>query len=46
LYGLGWMPAARFDLRQLMSEQGALPRSYFKGLNFLLNEQPDRQSTP
>lgn len=34
--------AARFDLRQLMSEQGALPRSYFKGLNFLLNEQPDK----
>ncbi|GAA0840356.1 lipopolysaccharide assembly protein LapB [Cupriavidus pauculus] len=41
VFGLGWM-AARFDLRQLMSEQGALPRSYFKGLNFLLNEQPDQ----
>jgi len=41
VFGLGWM-AARFDLRQLMSEQGALPRSYFKGLNFLLNEQPDK----
>ena len=41
VFGLGWM-AARFDLRQLISEQGALPRSYFKGLNFLLNEQPDK----
>jgi len=40
-FGLGWM-AARFDARQLISEQGALPRSYFKGLNFLLNEQPDQ----
>ena len=26
IFGLGWM-AARFDARQLMSEQGALPRS-------------------
>ncbi|CAG2140408.1 Lipopolysaccharide assembly protein B [Cupriavidus yeoncheonensis] len=41
VFGLGWM-AARLDVRQLISEQGALPRSYFKGLNFLLNEQPDQ----
>ncbi|WP_454720450.1 MULTISPECIES: lipopolysaccharide assembly protein LapB [Cupriavidus] len=41
IFGLGWM-AARFDARQILSEQGALPRSYFKGLNFLLNEQPDQ----
>lgn len=41
VFGLGWM-AARLDLRQVISEQGALPRSYFKGLNFLLNEQPDK----
>ncbi|MEM5273859.1 lipopolysaccharide assembly protein LapB [Cupriavidus taiwanensis] len=41
VFGLGWM-AARFDVRQMMSEQGTLPRSYFKGLNFLLNEQPDK----
>ncbi|KAA6118861.1 lipopolysaccharide assembly protein LapB [Cupriavidus cauae] len=41
VFGLGWM-AARLDLRQAISEQGALPRSYFKGLNFLLNEQPDK----
>lgn len=41
LFGLGWL-AARFDFRQMLSETRALPDSYFKGLNFLLNEQPDR----
>jgi lipopolysaccharide biosynthesis regulator YciM len=40
-FGLGWL-AARVDLKQLLSESRALPRSYFKGLNFLLNEQPDK----
>jgi len=40
-FGLGWA-AARVDLRQLLTESRALPRSYFKGLNFLLNEQPDK----
>jgi lipopolysaccharide assembly protein B len=40
-FGLGWM-AARIDIRQIMRESRALPRSYFKGLNFLLNEQPDK----
>src|SRR4026208_1501932 len=39
--GLGWM-AARIDIKQIVSESRALPRSYFKGLNFLLNEQPDK----
>lgn len=38
---LGWM-AARIDIKQLLSESRALPLSYFKGLNFLLNEQPDK----
>ena len=38
---LGWV-AARIDINQLMKESRALPRSYFKGLNFLLNEQPDQ----
>ena len=38
---LGWV-AARIDLKQLLKESRALPRSYFKGLNFLLNEQPDK----
>jgi len=40
-FGFGWM-AARIDIRQIMHESRALPRSYFKGLNFLLNEQPDK----
>src|SRR5687767_7569476 len=34
--------AARIDIKQIVSESRALPRSYFKGLNFLLNEQPDK----
>lgn len=40
-FGLGWL-AARIDIRHLLSESRALPASYFKGLNFLLNEQPDK----
>ena len=40
-FGLGWM-AARIDIRQIVTESRALPKSYFKGLNFLLNEQPDK----
>ncbi|MDR1162230.1 MAG: lipopolysaccharide assembly protein LapB [Candidatus Accumulibacter sp.] len=38
---LGWA-AARIDIKHLVNESRSLPRSYFKGLNFLLNEQPDR----
>lgn len=40
-FALGWM-AARYDLKALLSESANLPRSYFRGLNFLLNEQPDK----
>jgi len=40
-FGLGWL-AARVDINQLVSESRSLPRGYFKGLNFLLNEQPDK----
>ena len=40
-FALGWM-AARIDIRHLLSESRVLPISYFKGLNFLLNEQPDK----
>jgi lipopolysaccharide biosynthesis regulator YciM len=40
-FGLGWI-AARIDIKQLLSESRTLPLSYFKGLNFLLNEQPDK----
>jgi len=41
LFALGWL-AARFDFRQMLRETRTLPDSYFRGLNFLLNEQPDR----
>lgn len=41
LFGLGWI-AARVDFRQMLSESKRLPDSYFKGLNFLLNEEPDQ----
>jgi lipopolysaccharide assembly protein B len=40
-FTLGWV-AARIDLKHLLRESRALPRSYFQGLNFLLNEQPDK----
>jgi len=38
---LGWV-AARIDIRHLLRESRRLPRSYFQGLNFLLNEEPDK----
>jgi lipopolysaccharide biosynthesis regulator YciM len=38
---LGWV-ASRFDLRQLRMENRQAPKAYFKGLNFLLNEQQDQ----
>lgn len=40
-FALGWA-AARVDIRHVMHESRAVPRSYFKGLNYLLNEQPDK----
>ena len=40
-FALGWI-AARIDIKHLLRESRALPLSYFKGLNFLLNEQPDK----
>ncbi len=40
-FGLGWL-AARIDIKHLVRDSRALPLSYFKGLNFLLNEQPDK----
>jgi len=39
-FALGWV-AARIDIKQVVRESRSLPQSYFKGLNFLLNEQPD-----
>jgi len=38
---LGWL-ASRFDLRQVRLENRQAPKAYFKGLNYLLNEQQDQ----
>jgi lipopolysaccharide biosynthesis regulator YciM len=38
---LGWL-FSRFDLRQLRDESRRAPKAYFKGLNYLLNEQQDQ----
>jgi lipopolysaccharide biosynthesis regulator YciM len=40
-FALGWI-AARIDIKHLLRESRALPLTYFRGLNFLLNEQPDK----
>jgi lipopolysaccharide biosynthesis regulator YciM len=37
----GWL-ASRLDLRQLRIENRQAPKAYFRGLNFLLNEQQDK----
>ena len=41
VFGLGWL-ASRLDLRQWRIENRREPKAYFKGLNFLLNEQQDQ----
>jgi lipopolysaccharide assembly protein B len=38
---MGWL-ASRLDLRQLRVENRQAPKAYFRGLNFLLNEQQDQ----
>ncbi len=40
-FALGWL-AARVDIRQVIKESRIVPTSYFRGLNYLLNEQPDQ----
>ncbi len=40
-FGMGWL-VARVDIKQLLLESRAMPQSYFKGLNFLLNEEQDK----
>jgi lipopolysaccharide biosynthesis regulator YciM len=40
-FTLGWL-ASRLDLRQLRIENRQAPKAYFRGLNFLLNEQQDQ----
>lgn len=37
----GWL-VARFEQRRRVQKSLDLPSAYFKGLNFLLNEQPDK----
>ena len=41
VFALGWL-ASRLDLRQLRIENRQAPKAYFKGLNYLLNEQQDQ----
>ncbi|MFZ4625422.1 MAG: lipopolysaccharide assembly protein LapB [Rhodoferax sp.] len=38
---LGWA-ASRFDFRQVRLDNRQAPKAYFKGLNYLLNEQQDQ----
>jgi lipopolysaccharide assembly protein B len=40
-FALGWV-GARVDAKRLLNESRALPQAYFKGVNFLLNEEPDK----
>lgn len=40
-FAAGWL-ASRFDLKQWRAESRSAPKSYFKGLNYLLNEQQDQ----
>ena len=40
-FAFGWV-AARIDIKHLLRESRTLPASYFRGLNFLLEEQPDK----
>lgn len=40
-FALGWI-GSRLDLRQWKRTDREAPRAYFKGLNLLLNEQPDK----
>ncbi|MGE0498575.1 MAG: lipopolysaccharide assembly protein LapB [Ramlibacter sp.] len=41
VFVLGWV-ASRLDLRQLRIENRQAPKAYFRGLNYLLNEQQDQ----
>jgi lipopolysaccharide biosynthesis regulator YciM len=44
-FGLGWFAArheARLGSRERRGDGGGLPDAYFRGLNFLLNEQSDK----
>lgn len=41
MFALGWL-ASRLDLRQMRIDNRQAPKAYFKGLNYLLNEQQDQ----
>ena len=41
LFGAGWL-ARGFESRARATDQAGLPRSYFRGLNLLLNDQHDK----
>ena len=41
LFAAGWL-ARGFESRAQAGDQAGLPRSYFRGLNFLLNDQHDK----
>lgn len=40
-FALGWL-AARIDVKQMIRESRLLPDSYFKGLNFLVNQEEEQ----
>lgn len=40
-FSLGWL-ASRIDTRHVVRQSSQMPDAYFRGLNFLLNEQPDK----
>jgi lipopolysaccharide biosynthesis regulator YciM len=40
-FALGWV-AARLDIRSMLAEARAMPKSYFEGLNHLLNDEPEK----
>ncbi|MFN9707730.1 MAG: lipopolysaccharide assembly protein LapB [Burkholderiales bacterium] len=40
-FGLGWV-ASRLDIQQWKKDKGDAHKAYFRGLNFLLNEQQDK----
>jgi lipopolysaccharide biosynthesis regulator YciM len=41
LFAAGWL-ARGFESKVRVTDNAALPRSYFRGLNHLLNDQPDK----
>jgi lipopolysaccharide biosynthesis regulator YciM len=40
-FGSGWL-LARYDIKSVIQKKNTLPVEYFKGLQYLLNEQPDK----